>query len=199
MSTESHAHPDDSPKAKDAFDTYIEFWKMKYREAVFPSYLNKSDFRWKAHKVIKLVLVNRDVKKEVNNEGEFTHSYYEGSVDWLPYEKTSLSLNDIGILTTNGKNIYTRKILIEGAPGVGKTTLMWKLCQAWANETLLNRFSLVLLLQMHHERIRHAQTLKDLLFHSDDHLREVVEQNISDSSGKGLLLIFDGFDEISST
>ena len=39
-------------------------------------------------------------------------------------------------------------VLVEGAPGVGKTTLSWEVCKRWAAGNLFKQYSLLLLLRL---------------------------------------------------
>ena len=51
-------------------------------------------------------------------------------------------------------------ILVEGAPGVGKTTMAWQVCHQWA---LFQEYSLVFLLWLRIKTVQRATTLKDFI------------------------------------
>ena len=82
-----------------------------------------------------------------------------------------------------------RTILIEGAPGVGKSTLALHICHQWAHEvSWLERFDLIILAYLRDEAVQRAKTLADIL-------PAAVEVLVSASYGDGVLFIFDGWDE----
>ena len=90
------------------------------------------------------------------------------------------------------------KVIVDGPPGVGKTTLCKKLCNMWAkNELNYCSFELVLLLPLRDEKVSSAVGMCDLLsfFHSNEVVCEGVSKQIKEGNGRGLLLIFDGWDE----
>ena len=90
------------------------------------------------------------------------------------------------------------KVVVDGPPGVGKTTLCQKLCNMWAkNELKKCSFGLVFHLPLRDERVSSAENISDLvsLFHSSKKLCETVSDQIMERNGRGLLLIFDGWDE----
>ena len=90
------------------------------------------------------------------------------------------------------------KVVVDGPPGVGKTTLCHKLCYMWAkNELKKCSFHLVFLLPLRDDRVTSAEGIYDLvsLFHSDKVTCEAVSEQINKTNGKCLLLIFDGWDE----
>ena len=90
------------------------------------------------------------------------------------------------------------KVVVDGPPGVGKTTLCHKLCNMWAkNELKKCSFDHVFLLHLRDERVLSAKNISDLvsLFHSSKTLCETVSAQIMETNGRGLLLILDGWDE----
>ena len=88
-------------------------------------------------------------------------------------------------------------MLIDGAPGVGKTTLSRKVSCMWAKGELLKEYWLVLLLHLRESTISKAKTIDDFFYHEDSDLQCDVIKFVKDRSGDGVLIIFDGFDELS--
>lgn len=115
-------------------------------------------------------------------------------MDEIRKVKKPLRIDEIGRLKDGSTAHY---ILIEGAPGIGKTTFAWELCRQWAKEQLLCQWSIVILVQMRDKRVRLAKTLKDLLYHPEPYVSESISQLFRDTDGKGVLLLFEGYDEIS--
>ena len=90
------------------------------------------------------------------------------------------------------------KVVVDGPPGVGKTTLCHKLCNMWAkNELEKCCFDLVFLISLRDEEASSAENIYDLvsLFHGSKSMCEAVSDGIIETDGKDMLLIFDGWDE----
>ena len=90
------------------------------------------------------------------------------------------------------------KVVVDGPPGVGKTTLCHKLCSMWANNELKKcSFDLVFLISLRDEEASSAKNISDLvsLFHSDEEICDNMGKKIKQTNGKDMLLIFDGWDE----
>ena len=91
-----------------------------------------------------------------------------------------------------------RTILIEGAPGGGKSTLALHICHQWAQWTSwLARFDIVILAYLQDEAIQNASTLTEILPKHISQLHGIISQ-IQASYGEGVLFIFDGWDEFPS-
>ena len=93
------------------------------------------------------------------------------------------------------KEKSTRLVLVDGAPGIGKSTFSWELCRQWHVMESLKQFSLVVLLRLREESVRTASSISDLLYHSDKELCMHVREEVERREGEGVLFVFDGFDE----
>ena len=93
-------------------------------------------------------------------------------------------------------NILPKCILVEGAPGVGKSTFAWKLCRKWSKGKLLQQYRLVILLRLRDKRVREAKSVSDLFYYYNRHVQQTVVEEIHATGGRGVLLLFEGYDEL---
>ena len=107
-------------------------------------------------------------------------------------EGECLTLADV--LDVRGKN--NKVILIEGGPGMGKSTLAIKLCKSWADGELLQEYNVVILLPLRDPEIQEAKNIKDLLLTEDEELRDKVYKEIVKEGGNGVCFMLEGFDEL---
>ena len=89
------------------------------------------------------------------------------------------------------------RVVIDGPPGIGKTTLCRKLLNMWSNGTLVHQqYDLVLYCPLRNSKIATATTLADLFVRQRYEVPMVTEW-FEKRNGEGLLIIFDGWDELS--
>ena len=92
-------------------------------------------------------------------------------------------------------------VLIEGAPGIGKTILLKEIAYRWGNKQLLKMFKLVLLVCLRDPTVQQVVSVSDLLQHFCMGNRRAIEiaaachDYLSENGGKDLMFLFDGFDE----
>ena len=138
---------------------------------------------------ISLALVEKDTT--IHKNDTFSQASLYGGVDEIRGVKTPLELDDI---VPSG----TRFVLVEGPPGIGKSTLAWELCRKWDTLTSLKHYKMVLLLKLRERRVQNATSLEDLIYHDDERFRREVVNEVWKCEGEGVLFIFDGFDEMPS-
>ena len=92
-------------------------------------------------------------------------------------------------------------ILIEGAPGIGKSVLLKEIAYQWGKNYLL-QVKIVLLICLRDHIFQKAELVPDLLkpFFKGDQRKEkivsVCSEHILDNGGKDLVFLFDGLDEL---
>lgn len=127
----------------------------------------------------------------------------------MPWHKSKAKSN-IGLVAKGqmeriqGKRLHLRDIMafsgrvcvINGAPGVGKTTLALKLRRDWANRELLNNFHLVLSIPLREPIAKLSETVDELFDYFGKNCNEGDKELIKREHGKGVLFILDGWDEL---
>ena len=106
------------------------------------------------------------------------------------------------ILAPLENNTKSAFILIEGAPGIGKSVLLKEIAYKWGeNKQLLKKYDLVLLVFLRDPSLRQVSSVDDLLqlfCKGDKNATPIVRacaQYLFDNSGKTLTLLLDGYDE----
>ena len=87
-------------------------------------------------------------------------------------------------------------VLVEGAPGVGKTTLSWEICRRWSEGNFFKQYMLVFLLRLRDDTLQSAKTVKDLVLYVYEEWLEATTQFLVETSGKNTLIILEGLDEL---
>ena len=109
-------------------------------------------------------------------------------------EHKEISVEDILKPTDSSESL---RVVIDGPPGIGKTTLCRKLLNMWSNGTLHQQYDLVLYCPLRNSKIATATTLTDL-FVCQTYKVSIVSDWFMERDGEGLLIIFDGWDELST-
>ena len=91
-------------------------------------------------------------------------------------------------------------VLIEGEPGMGKSTLAKELALRWANgsDTIMNKYDIVFLIQLRFETYHKAISIEDLFVDLDNQSINMTDLHveIKKRKGAGILWILDDFDEL---
>ena len=139
------------------------------------------------------------IEKEKVTIDEFTRRYLRGDMDDVGslgneyYKKTPIKFEEVGKLSRHG---LMNLVLIEGAPGVGKTTFSWEFCRKWGKGEILQDHSLLLLLPLRDNNLKEAKTLSDLFYHPNSELQQAVVREVTSNQGKGVAIWLEAWDEL---
>ena len=89
------------------------------------------------------------------------------------------------------ENQEKKVVLIEGDPGMGKTTLAINICKCWAEGSLLQNYDAVILITLRDPEIQESKTISDLLLMVSDKMRENVFEEIIKNHGERVCFIFE--------
>ena len=146
----------------------------------------------KCKKYINLALIEKEdiTKPEAD---QFTRATIHGNIDDI---KKSKRATDIGQIAQLPDGSEPKCILVEGAPGIGKSIFAWKLCHKWGKGKLLQQYQLVVLLRLRDKNVRAAKNISDLFRYHDHQIQQAAVEEIQKTGGKGVLLLFEGYDEL---
>ena len=143
---------------------------------------------------LRFSLAKIEKKGVIPSEADkFTTASIRGDIDDILLQKNPMSMNEVGVLPDGSQ---PKLVLIEGAPGVGKTTFSWDFCTKWGRGEALQEYSQVLLLPLRDNRLKEATGLSDLFYHPDPNIQEAVLQEVESTRGKGVLIWLEAFDEL---
>ena len=181
-------------------DVYADFLKSCYVK-------QENTTKWPhldARNYIHLAVISSTCKYEnredlVKFRKQTIHGFIDDILEWkAPIRmKNILKPNCVYDSRDNEKHEHypVTQLLIEGAPGIGKSTFAWEECQKWGQHQLFNEYSLVVLLKFRDKRVQKAESVSDLFYHPNQKLQSELVDYITVTGGYGLLLILEGFDE----
>ena len=164
---------------------YSNYIKATYKRKRFPTYVKSPSPSLNQFVNLKLqVGVNQVNTSSTSNSND----------------KSEIELEQIGLPQDGEENSIN--VLIEGDAGSGKTTLMWELCKKWSQGQLQSHnWDIVLLIQLHNNNMKEAKDINDFLRCSNssvDGKVDSVSNYILSTLGERVVLILDGYDELSS-
>ena len=124
---------------------------------------------------------------------KFSKSTLRGDQDDVIYTKHHTTQDEIGHPRWS-RDKQPRLILIEGAPGVGKTTFSGEFCHEWSQGKLLSDHKLLVLLPLRDNRVKSARNVSDLFQHPQ--LQQAVAEQVESSGGEGVALWLEAWDEL---
>ena len=172
---------------------YANILQEKYQSRV-PSFLT---LQWPPPptlRVFNLAMVSQRVLRYAPDD-EMIRLLQRGNVSDVVSSRNQVTLDEISRnLHSGSRNI----VLIEGAPGAGKSTLAWHLCEMWKSRKLFQEFEIVLFVQLREPAIQSAKSLEDLFPAESRSKKKELVSAIQYCGGHQLLMVLDSWDEFPS-
>ena len=135
-------------------------------------------------------------KQDSSTQAQSAWHLLRGQVDKTVKLTENKEISAEDVLQPTDSSLSLR-VVIDGPPGIGKTTLCRKLLNMWSNGTLVHQqYDLVLYCPLRNSKIATATTLADLFVRQLNRFKNVPKW-FEERDGEGLLIIFDGWDELS--
>ena len=111
--------------------------------------------------------------------------------------KTTRSINEL-VGPFEGEKLYPYIILIEGAPGIGKTILSKEIAFQWAKNNILNNKTLLFLLFVRDPQLKCITDVQSLVkfFCQSESLSNKITDWLIETDGLYLTIVLDGYDEM---
>ena len=178
-------------ESDDKLEEYTTYLKSLYKAKTQGSF--SGDDHWPppvTDKVFSLAMIMPEQVQRRNIDDHFIRETITGKIDDILRKKVPITLKKIF------ENAKQAKILIEGAPGCGKSTLSLHICHEWVANRLLKEYNQVILVKLREEVVQNAKSIADFLPKRDCTMGQNAEKEITAYDGKGVLFIFDGWDEL---
>ena len=185
--------------SRSPLDQYIDYVKTVYKKSEVERDTHTVKWPPTPSKVyINLVSINRKMSRgQMSEYNEVTKAMVQhGDVDVVHGKKWPIDFNEIAACDPDPSQCLEQVVLVEGAPGVGKSTFAWEFCRRWERGEIAQQYQLVLLLRLRDERMSQAKKMGDLIYHPSDAVHQAVVTYLEHSLGLNTLFILEGFDEL---
>ena len=183
---------------------FAQYLKSLYKVKTLAS---SSDDQWPppcTDKVFRLALIKSHMRRgNFRDDAVVREKTISGKVDDVLQRMDLIELKDMFEAKNRPKNDHdqdpemkAQKVLMEGAPGSGKSTLSLHMCRQWTEGHLFQEYELVILVRL--REIANAKSLAELLPQRSKEMGYEIEDAITVSDGKNVLFILDGWDELPS-
>ena len=142
------------------------------------------------HEYFRLAMIKEERIKVGQIEDEYIRMTITGKVDDILQKKCPIELQNIfQDSIAKGKR---KVVLVEGAPGCGKSTLSVYITQQVSQGQLFTEFAIAILIQLRDPEIQKAKYIANLLPSRDDEMLQQAANNICANDGRGVLFVLDG-------
>ncbi len=145
---------------------------------------------------ISLALIKKQKANHIDREQDkFLKSTLHDSADGIIKKKEQIQLDQVFAYCEDQPR---KLVLVEGAPGVGKTMLALEMCRLWAKGEFLNEeYDLLVLVTLRRFQKKSVVKLKDIInIVLEGDIRDKAVEQAFYSQGDRTLIILEGWDEL---
>ena len=184
-------------------DPFINYVKQQYRAKAV-----ERDTKWTLSlsvKYINLAWIDRRRVMSKEYKDVTKAMVQDGNVDTIQKKKGPIEFSEIAKDINLPSNVQEsdsvgdrRLILVEGAPGAGKSTFAWEFCRKWLVEEAAKQYDLVILLRLRDKGIRNASNLEQLICHCHptSWVSTALYDELLNSQTFHVFIILEGYDEL---
>ena len=185
------------PQPQSTLSHFSDELRARYAEYPLPHHSNPQCYKWMPNVSKKYIHPDIISKKEQEEQPDSHKEAVLRGQRWRITEKGDGTIVRLEKLLEPMSGEQCKVVLVEGGPGMGKSTLAWQVCHRWGRRELFDQYSTVLLLPLRDERVQQVKQMEDLFFYLEDKMvqREVTREI---GAGKNTLVILDGLDELPS-
>ena len=133
------------------------------------------------------------VEGQAHCRDEYVGHILQGNIKQVLNNRKEISIEEI-LVADKGQKKPPRLVLVEGAPGIGKSTLAWELCRKY-----MRQYSLVVLLRLREVKVQNISNISQLFCQYESTDKKSLVEEVAKSQGRDMLFILDGFDELPKT
>ncbi len=195
--SDSSSLPDTKSPTHDPLGSLASCLRMSYGSYT-PSF---AIFQWPplpTLKVFNLAMIHsHEVVRRKPLDEDLVRLTMRGCIDNIMENKSSVQLDEL--FESHDGSKVRKVVLIEGAPGAGKSTLAWHICQKWKMQELFHQdFEIVIYVQLGDLEAQSAKEISDLIPMELESDRKDAASAIRGCHGEGVLFVLDGWDEFSA-
>ena len=154
---------------------------------------------------IKVLTITKQLAMKGNVEPQISADDSDFNLNVNSKELYKNATNDIADLfavekNSDGSTFVPNMILIEGAPGVGKTVFSKEIAFQWATNNFLISKKLLFLVALRNFDSKYIKSVEDLVQHvlqcGDAEMVTGITKYVTQNGGADLVIVLDGYDEM---
>ena len=175
-----------TPAPSSAISHYREYLEIVYENSTI-----SPDTKWPPTPSTEFITL-AVVKGQAHCRDEYIGHTLQGNIKQVLSDRKEISIEEI--FKAEGQKKPPRLVLVEGAPGIGKSTLAWELCRKY-----MRQYSLVILLRLREVKVQNISNKSQLFCQYESEDKKSLVEEVAKSQGRNMLFILDGFDELPKT